>query len=354
MSARGIQRKADRQTSHHANACMHILRNNTVACRCLIAFVGLIATAFVSDAQVSQSSESGSGDAYTLQLNANLVILSATVLDRQNMHVSGLSEDDFRVYEDGVLQQIRHFSHEDSPVTVGLVIDNSSSMARHRDDVIAAALAFTDSRNSQDQAFVVKFNERVTFGLPPDMPFTDQKLRLRQALSGIVASGETALYDGIAAALDHLKQSTRDKRVLILISDGGDNASVHTSAQVINMAQHSTAIIYVIGIFDEEDDDRNPAILRRLAKETGGEAFFPQSFKDIGSLCEEIAHDIRDQYTLAYVPTRIMHGDRYRTIKVTANAPGRGHLSVRTRTGYSPSTNVRDSSGKEIPHDTHH
>jgi hypothetical protein len=164
---------------------MHIPWNNTVAYRCLIAFIGLIVTPFVSGAQVSQSHRAATGDAYTLEVNVNMVILSATVVDRHNALVSGLDKDDFQVYEDGILQQIKDFSHEDIPVTAGILVDNSGSMAPKRDDVIAAALAFARASNPQDQMFVVNFNDRVSFGLPAEIPFTDRPDQLQRALSGI-------------------------------------------------------------------------------------------------------------------------------------------------------------------------
>ena len=270
-------------------------------------------------------------------------MLSATVVDRHNALVSGLSKGDFQVYEDGALQQIKDFSHDDIPVTAGIVVDNSGSMAPKRDDVIAAALAFARASNPQDQMFVVNFNDRVSFGLPPDVPFTDRQEQLRRALSGIGAIGQTSLYDGIAVALDHLKLGNRERKVLIVISDGGDNASKHSLAQVLGMARQSTAIIYAIGIFDEQDGDQNPSVLRRLAKETGGEAFFPESSRDITSICEGIARDIRNQYTLTYVPTIASQDGSYRAIEVRASAPGRGRLLVRTRTGYSVPVNTPES-----------
>ena len=327
---------------------MRIRMKNTLACRCLLALIGLIVTPFVSGAQVSQPSQSSFGDEYTLELNANMVLLSATVLDRHNALVSGLSKDDFHIYEDGILQQIRHFSHEDMPVTAGILVDNSGSMGPKRDDVIAAALAFARSSNPQDQMFVVNFNDSVSFGLPVDTPFTDQREQLQRALSGIVAIGQTSLYDGIAAALDHLKQGDRDKKVLIVISDGGDNASQHSLAQVIDMARQSAVIIYAIGIVDEQNDDQKPAVLKRFAKETGGQAFFPASSKDITSICEGIARDIRNQYTLTYAPTIASQDGRYRAIEVKVSERGRGRLSARTRTGYSVPLNIPDSSGKGL------
>ncbi len=334
-SATGMQRETDRQASERSNACRRIPWNNKIASHCLVAFVGLLVTPFVSGAQVSSSPQSEHADAYTLQVNVNMVMLSAIVVNRHGALVSGLSKEDFQVYEDGALQQIKDFSHDDIPVTAGIVIDNSGSMAPKRNDVIAAALAFACASNPQDQIFVVNFNDRVSFGLPPDIAFTDRQDQLHQALSGISAIGQTSLYDGIAAALDHLKLGNRDRKVLILISDGGDNASKHTLAQLLAMARQSTAIIYAIGIFDEQDGDQNPSVLKRFAKETGGEAFFPESSKDIEPICKEIAHDIRNQYTLTYAPTIVSQAPRYRTIEVRASAPGRGRLSVRTRTGYS-------------------
>jgi VWFA-related protein len=207
-------------------------------------------------------------------------------------------------------------------------------MGPKRDDVIAAAMAFARSSNPQDQMFVVNFNEHVSFGLPAKILFTDNRDQLQEALSEIKTIGQTALYDGIAVGLDHLKQGNRDKKVLVLISDGGDNASKHSLAQVLSMAKQSSAIIYAIGIYDASDSDQNPGVLNRFARETGGKAYFPESSREIPSICEEIARDIRNQYTLAYVPTIAAQDGSYRAIEVKASAPGHGRLSVRTRPGY--------------------
>jgi Ca-activated chloride channel homolog len=294
----------------------------------------LNAAIFLQCVAVAQVPQSFPGEDYTLKLNANLVTLSATVLDHHNALVSGLGKDDFQVYENGVPQPIKHFSHEDIPVTVGILVDNSGSMRSKRDDVIAAALAFASSSNPQDQMFVVNFNDSVSLGLPANVPFTDKRDQLQAALSEIRTIGQTALYDGIAVGLDHLKQGNRDKKVLVLISDGGDNKSRHNLAQVLSMAKQSSAIIYAIGIYDENDGDQNPEVLNKFARETGGKAYFPTSSKEIASICEEIARDIRNQYTLAYVPTIAAQDGSYRTIDVKAGAPGHGRLSVRTRPGY--------------------
>jgi VWFA-related protein len=309
-------------------------------------------TPFVSAAQNSPSSQIDSGGEYTLHLDANMVILSATVLDRHNTPVSGLNKSDFQIYEDGKLQRIMQFSHDDIPVTVGILVDNSGSMRPKRDDIIAAALAFARSSNPQDQMFVVNFNDHVSFGLPLGVPFTDRQQELHLALSRIRTIGQTSLYDGIVAGLDHLNQGTRDKKVLILLSDGGDNVSKHSLAQVLAMAKQATAIIYAIGIFDEQDGDQNPRVLRRLARETGGETFFPESSKEVTSICEEIARDIRSQYTLAYVPTIAAEDGSYRTVEVRASAHGHERLSVRTRAGYSVPLITPGDATKAIIHDS--
>lgn len=309
--------------------CEHFIK-----AQCLVVLLALITVTGVARAQASSSLEPPSENPYTIKVNVDLIVLRATVLDRKKALVSGLDRSDFQVYENGVPQPIKHFSHEDIPVTVGLVVDNSGSMKPKRADVIAAALAFARSSNPQDQMFVVDFNEKVSFGLPDDTPFTDHIPQMERALSRIAPDGETALYDAVAAALDHVKKGSRDKKVLIVISDGGDNASEHKLSEVMAQAAQSEVIIYTIGIFDEQDEDRNPRVLARLATETGGEAYLPESLKEVAPLCERIAHDIRNQYTIAYVPTDRNRDGSYRAIQVKASAPDRGRLLVRTRTGY--------------------
>lgn len=323
------------------------------ALRLLVVLLGVISLPCAVCAQQPAPLQKRSGDPYTIEVNVDVVVLHATALAHDNVLVSGLGKDDFQVYEDGVLQKVTYFSHEDIPVTVGLVIDNSGSMRSKRAGVIAAALVFAQSSNPQDQMFVVNFNEKVSFGLPDATPFTDQTAQLQDALARITTDGETALYDAVAVALEHLKKGNRDKKVLIIVSDGGDNASKRTLAQIADMAVKSEAIIYTIGIFDEMDGDQNPHVLRQLAKNTGGEAFLPESVDQIVPICERIAHDIRNQYTIAYVPTNRKRDGSYRAIQVKASAPGRGRLSIRTRTGYvAPAASTAPATkavGHEIP-----
>ncbi|MGZ7084251.1 MAG: VWA domain-containing protein [Candidatus Angelobacter sp.] len=302
--------------------------------RFLVVLFLLIALPGIARPQSSSPSQGRPDQEPTLRIESDLVVLHATVHNQKGVLVSGLAKSDFQVYEDGVLQQIKSFSHDDIPVTVGLVIDNSGSMGPKRSHVIAAALAFARSSNPQDQMFVVNFNERVSFGLPDATPFTDQVPQLELALARVAANGETALYDAVAVALDHLNLGDRDKKVLIVISDGGDNASKHKLDQIIAMARKPGAIIYTIGLFDEADQDRNPKVLKQLAHETGGEAFLPGSIKEVVPICERIAHDVRNQYTITYDPTNKKQDGFYRRILVKAAARGHGQLLVRTRAGY--------------------
>ncbi|MGB2623148.1 MAG: VWA domain-containing protein [Candidatus Acidiferrum sp.] len=312
----------------------------------------LIAAFSIALSRASQSDNRR--DNYTIKITAREVVLHATVTDHRGNFVFGLGPDNFQVYEDGLAQKITYFAHEDIPVTVGLVIDNSGSMRAKRNDVIAGAEALARSSNPQDEIFVVNFNENVSFGLPGNVPFTDNTAQLEAALARSAPSGQTALYDAIAAALAHLKVGTRDKKVLVVVSDGGDNASKNTGAAVKAAAAHADALIYTIGIFDEQDRDRNPRALQQLAKESGGEAFFPSQLKEIVPICERIAREIRSQYAIAYGPGDGAQDGTFRAVEVKANAEGRGRLSVRTRAGYfahfseaaSPKADPRQSAVK--------
>jgi VWFA-related protein len=288
----------------------------------------------VASSQQAPTPEFHPPDPYKISVNVSSVVLHATVQNHNGSPVSGLGKDDFQVYEDGVLQPIEYFSHDDIPVTVGLVLDNSGSMQPNRDEVIAAGMAFARSSNPQDQMFVVNFNEYVSLGLPAGTPFTDQTAQLQVALARFDANGETALYDALALALRHLKLGNRDKKVLIVVSDGGDNASKYKLDEILTLAAQSDAIIYTVDIHVEEDLDRNPKALRRLATATGGENFVVESLPEVVPICERIAHDIREQYTLAYSPANRKQDGGYRAIRVKAKAQGHGSLSVLTRAGY--------------------
>jgi Ca-activated chloride channel homolog len=270
---------------------------------------------------------------FRISVDVDLVVLHATVTDRQGL-VSDLGEQDFAVYENGAPQRIRLFKNEDVPVTVGLVVDHSTTMRPKIAEVTAAARAFVRSSNPDDEMFVVNFHEVASLGLPIGVRFTPSVDMLQNAILSAPTGGQTALYDAIAKALRELQAGSRDKKVLLVVSDGGDNASVRSLDQVMKLAGQSSAVIYTVGVFDEDDPDQNPHVLRHLAQATGGEALFPREPGEVVSICERIARDIRHQYTLGYVPSNPARDGSYRAIRVLVRAKGHRGLSVRTRTGY--------------------
>ena len=294
----------------------------------------LIGLARVAQPQSPPSIEAQGPPPYQISVNVDLVVLNATVRDGKGRFASDLREEDFEVYENGVRQTIRLFRHEDIPVTVGLVIDHSGSMRPKMADVIAAARTFVKSSSPEDQMFVVNFNEKVSLGLPDNLPFSNRPEDLGSAIANAPTTGMTALYDAVFEARNRLRTGGPEKKVLIVISDGGDNASRHTLADVLQMAGQSTALVYTIGIFDAADNDRNPNVLRRLAGVTGGEAFFPSEYGEVVAICERIARDIRHQYTIGYHSTSAARPGAFLSIRVAAGAAGHGKLSVRARSGY--------------------
>jgi Ca-activated chloride channel homolog len=278
-----------------------------------------------------------------ISVDVRLVVLRASVRDKGGGSVPGLQERNFRVDEDGRPQTIRVVHEKDVPVAVGLVIDNSGSMNRKRSDVTAAAVAFARASNPGDEMFVVNFNEHVTLGLPDTRLFSASAAELEGALRKPVPAGRTALYDAIGEALAHLQKSAREKKVLVVFSDGGDNASKHTLSQVLQDIGRSDTAIYTIGLFDEEDSDRNPGVLRRIANAGGGEAFLPGMPSEAARICERIAEDIRTQYTISYSPSNRKPDNKYRTIKVTATGSYGAKLRVRTRAGYIASPSAAEA-----------
>ena len=294
----------------------------------------LIALSGSAQSQVSPAGDSQHWGSYRISVNVDLVVLHATVIELKGRFVSDLREQDFEVYEDGIRQSLRLFRREDIPVTVGLVVDHSGSMRRKLAEVIAAARSFARASNQDDQMFVVNFNEKATLGLPGEVRFTHRLDELESAILKTPATGQTALYDAISLALEQLQTGGREKKVLIVISDGGDNASGLGLPHLVKKVEQSSAVVYTVGIFDEDDPDRNPNVLRRLAGASGGEAFFPGQLNDVVSVCERIARDIRNQYTLGYVSANAAQPGAWRSIRVVAEAAEYGRLLVRTRAGY--------------------
>jgi VWFA-related protein len=290
------------------------------------------------------SLEEKKGKEYTINVDVNLVVLHATVVDKRGHIVNDLKGEDFRVYEDGALQKVSVFSHADIPVTMGIVIDDSGSMREKRQAVNAAALAFVKTSNPQDQVFVVNFNDVYYLDTPGE--FASNIEDLKSALDKIDSRGGTALYDAVYASLDHVKLGNRDKKVILTITDGEDNASRYTFEELLRYAQKSSAVIYTIGLLGSEEPGglfkihgasahRAAKILEKLAEVSGGEAYLPKSLDEVESTCEQIAHDIRNQYTLAYYPSNARKDGTFRTVRVDAFSSGsHTKLAVRTRPGY--------------------
>jgi Ca-activated chloride channel homolog len=283
----------------------------------------------------AKSTAASDQNVYTVSDNVNLVLLDVSAKDPRGGYVSGLTKRDFRVLEDGRPQQITQFGSVDAPVTIGLVVDDSGSMRSKRPEVVLAGLAFAKESNRQDEFFVVNFNNRVVRGLPDRIAFTDDLQRLRAALYYGEPTGQTALYDAIAYSLKHLELSRQDKRTLIVVSDGGDNVSRTSLPELMRFIEASRATIYTIGLFDPEDEDRNPNVLRKLAKVSGGEFFQPATLNDVLPVFHKIAADIRNRYSIGYVPADIDTSRIIRSVRVTAVTKDRRRLIVRTRTAYT-------------------
>jgi Ca-activated chloride channel homolog len=277
-------------------------------------------------------------DAPAFSSRSELVVLHVSVVDRRAGLVADLPRDAFAVFEDGRPQPIAFFDSEDTPVTVGLVIDSSGSMQPRRDAVIAAGMAFAESSHPADEMFTVNFNENVWPGLPPTHPFTNNHEELREALGRSGARGRTALFDGISSALQQLDRGSKPRKVLIVVSDGGDNASRLRFDDVMNAALRKDVVIYTIGIFDPNTGDANPGVLRKLAASTGGESFFPERNEQITPIFERIARDIRSSYAIGYVPPPGAR-DSARKVRVEISPSDHRKLKVRTRSAYiSPSS----------------
>jgi Ca-activated chloride channel homolog len=276
-----------------------------------------------------------------LTAHSDLVVLHVTVVDRKRGYVGALPQSAFSIIEDGKPEAISFFLNEATPVTVGLVIDNSGSMRAKRAGVVSAGLTFVRACHPEDELVIVNFNEYVSSALPPGVAFTSEPSVLRTALGRIGADGQTALYDGAMFALDRLAEGSRQKRILILVSDGDDNASRATREQVMARAQADNVVFYTIGLFDPNAHDANPGVLKALANATGGQAFFPRDPEEVAQIMQRISRDIRGGYTIGYVPSNTARDGKYRRIRVHVRPLDGRKLDVRARPGYlAPSSGV--------------
>jgi len=268
--------------------------------------------------------------------DTRLVVCHTSVIDKSGHLVTGLPQRAFSLTENGVPQEIKLFKAEDVPISLGLVIDNSGSMRDKRAKVEAAFLALVKESNPQDEVFVVNFNEEPYLDLPPGVQFTSDIDVLKQALQRLDSRGGTAMRDAIAASIVHLKEhAKKDKKVLVLVTDGEDNFSQITPEKLVKAAQQSEVLIYAIGLLAEEDPHAARAAKRELntlAEATGGAPFFPQDLTEVDSIAHQVAHDIRNQYTIGYSPANAEMDGKFRTIKISVDAPGKP--AVRTRPGW--------------------
>jgi Ca-activated chloride channel family protein len=226
------------------------------------------------------------------------------------------------------------FTSEDAPVTVGLLIDSSGSMQGNRDLVAAAAAAFVQSSNASDEVFALTFDDFVRSALPESAPFTSDPAALRDALFRRMSTrGRTALYDAIASGVDYFSRGRYERKVLIVVSDGGDNASHIGFDPILARIEASNVVIYAVGLIDPLEEDANPKRLKQLARASGGEAYFPRDVGQVADVLQRISRDIRSAYTMGYAPADTPSGEAFRRIRVVASVPGQS-VVVRTRAGY--------------------
>lgn len=274
------------------------------------------------------------------------VPLNVTVTDKSDHLVMNLQESAFQIFENNVVQPIKIFKHEDVPVSMGLVIDNSGSMRSKRAGVEAAAVTLVKDSNPQDESFVVNFNDEPYL----DQDFTSDIAVLQKGLERIDSKGGTAMRDAIRVSIDHLHdKAKRDKKVVIVITDGNDNASMVTLESLVKLAQQDGTLIYVIGLLGEEDKSeaaKAKRAIKSLVDATGGQVFYPKDVSEVEPIAHQVAHDIRNQYSIWYAPLNENLDGLFRSIKVVVKAPG--NPVARTRLGYW-ATSSRKPSGSKNP-----
>jgi VWFA-related protein len=271
------------------------------------------------------------GQEATFRSDTRLVVLNVSVFDQSGKIVRDLPQSAFTVYENGEKQTLSVFRQEDVPISLGLIVDNSASMTDKRDRVASAALALVKASNPQDEVFIIDFNEKAVLA----KEFTNNIKDLESALRNLDAKGETAMRDALLLGIEHLRhRAHREKKVLVVVTDGEDNSSVETQAHLAQVAQQNDVIVYAVGLLGAEEPDsaaRAKTQLNELTQQTGGRAWYPNDVADIANITPEIAHEIRNQYVLAYTPTNLAADGSFRKIRVDVDVPG---VLLRTRAGY--------------------
>ncbi len=300
-------------------------------------FVLLLTAAFLS----AQAPPPPAQDDVTFRSDTNLVPLNVTVLDKSGKMVTNIPQSAFHVYENGVEQQIKIFKREDVPVSMGIIIDNSGSMRDKRSKVAAAALALVKASNPQDEVFIVNFNDDAYL----DCPFTNDIKKLEEALDKIDSKGGTAMRDAISMSIDYLKdKGKKDKKVLLVVTDGNDNTSNMSLEQLVRKSQQSEVLVYSIGLLSEEEKreaSKAKRALKALAESSGALDYYPKDLAEVDTITPRIAHEIRNQYVVAYAPSNTAFDGTYR--KINVKITGYGNPIVRTRAGYYANASPRGS-----------
>jgi VWFA-related protein len=311
-------------------------RNNPFHLISLIALLAAGAALWAQQIKPSANADQPENSGAIFRSDTRVVDLHATVIDKSGHFVTNLTRDAFTVMENGAPQQIATFKREDVPVSMGLIVDNSGSMRDKRAKVEAAALALVKDSNPQDEVFVVNFNDEAFLDLPHGRDFTSDIKEMEEALTRIDSRGGTAMRDAIRMSIDHEKEKAhRDKKVLVVVTDGNDNSSLISLENLVKASQQSGILIYGIGLLSEEERreaKRAERALAALAEATGGEVFFPKDVGEVDRIAHQVARDIRNQYTILYTPSNPTMDGTFRQIKVTVKAPG--NPTVRTRSGY--------------------
>ncbi len=323
---------------------MRLLNKAAAMLALLAALVSGQRSAAQNQVAPAPATDAAGGDEVAIfRAGTQLVDLPVSVLDKNGKPISGIPQSAFKVYENNLEQPIRVFRAEDAPVSIGIVIDNSGSMRDKRARVAAAALALVTHSNPQDEEFIVNFNDDTYL----DQPFTNDIKKLETVLGRIDSQGGTAMRDAISLSIDYMKQAaTRDRKVLLVVTDGNDNTSSIELEPLVRKAQASEVLIYCIGLLSEEDaHDRKSAqhALKELAEASGGQDYYPKDVAEVEKITPEVAHEIRNQYMLAYSPTNSALDGTFRQIRVKVT--GYPNATVRTRNGYYASPTLSRKQG---------
>jgi VWFA-related protein len=313
--------------------------------------LAVLATAAAQTPPAPSQSPASQGD-YTFRSDTRLVVLPVTVADKSGKLIPNLPQTAFKVYENGTEQPIKSFHREDVPVSLGIIIDNSGSMRDKRVKVETASADLVKASNPQDQVFVVNFNDEAYL----DVPFTNDIKKLEQGLARIDSRGGTAMRDAISMSIDYMKENgKKDKKVLLVVTDGNDTASTGTLEKLVAKAQKSEVLIYAIGLLNEEERRearKAKRALDELTSASGGLAYYPKELADVDKIALLVAHEIRNQYTITYTPTIQALDGSFRQIKVTVSGAGRS-AQVRTRTGYYATPDAPENRSASVTRGSH-